>query len=91
MPLIVLEAMAMGKPIVATEVGGVGEVLRDEGADFLLRPDDAEGLAEAVLVLLGDRAKREALGTANREKIKTTYTLERMIRRYERLYTDLLT
>ncbi|MFQ5480246.1 MAG: glycosyltransferase family 4 protein [Thermodesulfobacteriota bacterium] len=90
MPFIVLEAMAMGKPIVATEVGGVGEVLRDEGADFLLQPEDPKGFAGAVTRLIEDKELRTKLGKANRVKIEKNFNLEGMINSYEKLYKDIL-
>jgi len=53
-PLVILEAMAIGKPVIATEVGGVTEVIRDRENGLLVKPDDVHDLANAIITLLAD-------------------------------------
>ena len=62
-----LEAMACGLPLVTTDVGGVREYVGEDGA-FICRPHDSESLARGMLMLLGDRALAERMGTANRRR-----------------------
>ncbi len=90
MPFIVLEAMAMGKPIVATEVGGVGEILGEENSAFLLPPEDPAGLAGAMCGFLEDGELRAKFGRLNRTRLDSIFNLQRMITSYERLYEKIL-
>lgn len=62
LPLAILEAMAAGVPVVATDVGGVGSIVRDGVSGRLVTPGDSAGLASALVELLGDVALRARLG-----------------------------
>jgi glycosyltransferase involved in cell wall biosynthesis len=66
-PLVLLEAMALGKAIIASEIPGVREVLEPDGAGLLFPPDDADALAEALRTLVDDQDLRGALGARARE------------------------
>ncbi len=69
LPLTILEAMAAAKPIVATAVGGIPEVIQD-GVDGIIIPsDDADSLAEAILELLQDKEKRQQMGENGEEEV----------------------
>ena len=68
MPNAVLEAMAAGRPVVATRVGGVPELIRDGENGHLVEPGDAAGMARAVDRLLGDPARAAAMGEAGRRR-----------------------
>ncbi len=86
-----LEAMALGLPVVATEVGGTPEVVVDGETGFLVPPADPERLAAALAkVLLAPELGRE-LGAAGRRRIQERHRVEHMVRAVERLYDDLLT
>ncbi len=89
-PNAVMEAMAMGLPVVATRVGGVPEVARDGDEALLVPPEDAEALAAACLSLLAEPARARRLGAAGRERAARQFSLTRMIRRYEELYQDVV-
>src|SRR5262249_1547843 len=66
---VILEAMAAGRPVVATRVGGTPELVLDGKTGYLVDRGDAEGLANAVLALLQDDALREAFGLAARRHL----------------------
>ncbi len=68
-PQALLEAMAVGVPIVATAVGGIPEMVDDARTGLLVPPGDPEALAEALLALLGDPARRSALVAAGRREV----------------------
>jgi glycosyltransferase involved in cell wall biosynthesis len=87
--IVVLEAMAAGLPVVATAVGGVQELV-DPGRTGLLVPrDDPQRLSEAVVDLLRDRPRREALADAGREAARR-HTKDAMVAEYYALYDELL-
>ncbi len=74
--IVVLEAMAMGKPVIATAHGGPTEVITHNHDGLLIQPDNANVLADTILGLLGDRAGRTKLG-AEAVKTASAYTPER--------------
>ncbi len=85
MPLAVGEAMAMEKPVVATDVGGVRELAGDRGV--LVPPRDSRMLAAAMLDLMGQPAStRQALGSAARERIRAQFSIDRRADDWEKLY-----
>jgi glycosyltransferase involved in cell wall biosynthesis len=88
LPLVILEAMAAGLPVVSTNVGGIPEVLPKESA-WLCPPGDAEALAGVMLqaARCGDLRER---GEIARRVTADNYGLEQMVRRYEELYRRLL-
>lgn len=85
LPVALLEAMIAGRAVVATDVGGVGEVVQDGQTGRLVPPADAPALAHGLLDLLQDEAKRSRLAAAGQERVKRDYTLEEMCNRYARL------
>ncbi|GMU92769.1 MAG: glycosyl transferase [Candidatus Hydrogenedentota bacterium] len=85
---VVLEAAGGGVPVVASEVGGIPEVVCDGVTGLLVRPRDATAIAAAVLALLDDAALRERMGRAAREFVRR-YSVERMVARIEGLYDSL--
>ncbi len=81
-----LETMALGKPVVANDVGGNRELVQ-HGVDGLLVPfGDAEAAADAILSLLLDSERAGAMGRVAKEKITTQFSLEKMVRQYQSLY-----
>ena len=75
-PLTLLEAMALGKPVIAAMVPGVREVLEPDAA-LLVPPEDAHALADAMRRLAADRELRAELGARGRQVVADRYTLER--------------
>jgi glycosyltransferase involved in cell wall biosynthesis len=84
-----VQAMAMGKPIVATRVGGVPEVLGEGEAGLLVPPDDPVQLSQAIEQLLTDRELARKLGEGGKRRAPA-YSAERMVAEIESLYETLL-
>jgi len=85
-----LAAMAMGKPVVGTRVGGIPEVIRDGVNGFLVRPRDPRDLAEALVRILRDPERARAMGREGRRIVEADFTVERMCQRMHDLYQSLL-
>jgi glycosyltransferase involved in cell wall biosynthesis len=85
MPMVMLEAMALGVPLVATAVGDIGAVLRDTGAGVVLRPGDHAAFVEACRSLLQDGDRRERISDRAREA-SARFDVEAMVTRYSRLF-----
>ncbi len=91
MPMVLLEAAAAGLPIVATAVGGNGEVVRDGESGFLVPPRDPEALGQAMLRLMGLPVEQcRGMGERGREHVRANYGLHRVAERWERVYWDAL-
>jgi glycosyltransferase involved in cell wall biosynthesis len=88
-PLAVLEYMAAGKAIVATNVGGIPGVIEDGVQGVLVPPRDVEALAAAVTDLLRDPQRRARFGAAARERQQREFTVDATVRRVEELYAEL--
>jgi glycosyltransferase involved in cell wall biosynthesis len=85
-----LEAMAVGKPVVATRVGGIPEVVVDGQTGLLVPPEDEEALCAAMHRLLGDRDLQLRLGRAGRLRVVEYFTADRMSARYEEVLGETL-
>jgi glycosyltransferase involved in cell wall biosynthesis len=83
-----LEAMAAGRPLVATRVGGNVEMMEDEVSGLLVEPEDPEGLAKAILRLLEDRERAAVMGRAAWQRAEG-FSWDGMVDRYEALYREL--
>jgi glycosyltransferase involved in cell wall biosynthesis len=88
--LALLEAMAAGKAVVATAVGGNPEVVLNGHTGVLVPPEDAAALADAILLLLGDPALAGGLGESGRLRVDKEFSVTAMVQRYEALYAELL-
>lgn len=84
------EAMSMGTPVVAFDVDGVGEVVRDGETGLLAREVSADALAEKIEALLSDAALREKLGERGREVARSEFTAKTMVQKTQALYEQLL-
>ncbi len=89
LPIAMLEAMAAGKAIVVTPVGGIPEAVEHEVHGLLVPPGDVAALAQAISQLLHDSGLRKRLGQAARERIKERYATEVVLECLYELYTSL--
>lgn len=89
-PNAVLEYMAAGKPVVATEGGGTKEAVIHKETGLLVSPRNADALAGAIESLLRNDGARERMGELGRERAETFFSIAKMIQRTEELYGDLL-
>jgi glycosyltransferase involved in cell wall biosynthesis len=87
---VLLEAMAAGLPVAATDVGGAGEVVSDGLTGQLVPASNPSRLAEALSTYVRDEALRARHGSAGRRKAETGFSLEQMISAYVELYDGLL-
>ena len=87
-PLAVMEAMAAGLPVIATEVGGVPELVSSGEEGILVRAGDFSAFADAMQELLDDPEKRTAMGHAARIRAFNEFRVERMVQQYADLYQE---
>jgi glycosyltransferase involved in cell wall biosynthesis len=88
-PLFVFECMARGTPVVATDVGGLPDIIDDGRTGLLVPRRDPDALASALGSLLGDRGRREAIAAAAQERLPE-FSIERISARHAELYEELL-
>ncbi|MCW3991663.1 MAG: N-acetyl-alpha-D-glucosaminyl L-malate synthase BshA [Candidatus Bathyarchaeota archaeon] len=85
-PLTLLEAMSSGLPIIATEVGGIPDIVADGRNGFLVPPNSPEELAEKILELNSDAELRLRMGAAARRTILERFTADKVVPQYEEAY-----
>ena len=83
-----LEAMALGRPVIASDVGGVSRVIRDCCNGLLVPPQNCSVLARNMLDLLDNPARARALGNQARKTVLSEYHAERMIQKTAEVYRD---
>lgn len=86
--LSILEAMALGRPVVASEVGGIPEMVEHGRTGLLVPPHDPDALAGAIVRLLTDAALARTLGAAGRELVHERFCAELMVRAIETIYDE---
>jgi glycosyltransferase involved in cell wall biosynthesis len=87
---VMLEAMAMGKPVVATDVGGVSAAVRDGQTGLIVPSHDADALADKLVSLLTDNELATRIGAAGRELVRDSFDAERMAIETANLYREVL-
>ena len=90
MPNALLEGMACARAIVASNVGGMPDVVRDGENGVLVPPGDANALADAILSLLADPSRRARLGRAARATVESDFTPERELQRNLEIYRSVM-
>jgi glycosyltransferase involved in cell wall biosynthesis len=90
LPNVLLEAMALDVPVVATRVNGVPRLVQDGRNGLLVAPDDLNGLTTALAGILKNAALRELFRVAGRHTIETRYSFVTRMQRLARLYDDIL-
>jgi glycosyltransferase involved in cell wall biosynthesis len=88
-PMAILEAMAVGLPVVATSVGGIPDLITDGEAGLLVPPRDPAAIAASLAMLAGDPALRASLGSAAAERHRRRWTAEKMIEGYANVLWEL--
>ena len=90
-PVVAIEALAAGRPVVATRVGGLPDVVSDGEDGFLVEVGDVEGVAAALERLARDPELRTRMGAAGPPRVVPRYRVERLVDDVDRLYRELLT
>jgi glycosyltransferase involved in cell wall biosynthesis len=90
-PVSILEAMACGKPVVATDVGSVGEAVIDTQTGFLVEPGDAQRMARHLIHLFRKPALARRMGRLGRQHVIDRWSLTQMVRGYEALIGEIYT
>ena len=90
LPLSVLEAMAAGKPVIASRVGGTDEAVVHGETGILVPPSDPAALARAIRELLADPATAQAYGARGRARVAREFSVDAMVERVSALYDELL-
>jgi glycosyltransferase involved in cell wall biosynthesis len=86
--LSILEAMALSRPVVASNVGGIPEVIEDGVSGLLVEPHDAETLATAIIRLLSNHPFADMIGRAGHDVVHQRFCAERMVHEIEALYDE---
>src|SRR5207244_4233745 len=89
MPNVVLESMLAARPVVATAVGGVVEVIEHGETGFVVPPRDANALAASIAALLKDPDGAARMGAAGRAHARATYSVDRMVNDFQELWASL--
>ncbi len=88
LPMSILEAMALARPVIATDVGGTRDLVRDGETGHLVRPGDAAAITRAVLSLAADAKRAAKLGAAGRRLQREHFTGEAMVQGYAKAFEE---
>jgi glycosyltransferase involved in cell wall biosynthesis len=89
-PLVIMEAMAAGVPVVTTDVGAVRDMIDDSVEGFIVPPGDVDALASRIALLAEDAGLRSRLGSNGRARAERDFSIETTVAGYERLLTSLV-
>lgn len=87
---VMLEAMALGKPVIATGVGGVYSVIRDNETGLLIPPSESQPLADRILELLNDPVRARSIGEAGRALVRKEFRVETMVAFTASIYREVV-
>ena len=87
---VAMEAMIVGKPVVASRTGGLADIVAHERTGLLVPPGDVEALRDALQALIDDPAKRATLGEAGRQRVRERFTASVVVPEIEGVYRELL-
>ena len=90
LPTVILEAMALGKPVIASRRGGAAEIVADQVTGLLFSPENSEELASAMSRLIEDRTLRYRMGSAAVERFRSRFTLSQQIENLINFYDGLV-
>jgi glycosyltransferase involved in cell wall biosynthesis len=88
--MVALEAMERARPVIASAVGGLPEIVADGETGLVVPPADTDALAEAIVAVAGDLPRAAAMGESGRERALSTFTPQRCVERIEELYARVL-
>jgi glycosyltransferase involved in cell wall biosynthesis len=88
--IVLLEAMAAGKPVIASRVGGIPEIINHNLNGILVEPANSAEIAAAILNLLKEPAKMRRMGEAGREEVKKRFSADTMAKKIETLYNEII-
>jgi len=86
LPMAILEGMAYGKPVLATNIGGSSFVVKHGKNGFLSKPKDPKNLAKYIRILCEDRSLREKMGMYGRKLVESEFTLDKMLNETLKIY-----
>ena len=87
-PTVAMEAMAMSRPLIATRMGGLTDLVVDGENGLLVPPDDVEALRQAMAALLSNPARCEQMGQAGKRRL-AAFQASHVVQRLEELYVEL--
>jgi len=87
---VMLDAMAMGRPVIATRVGGIYCAVRDSETGLLVPPSNSQALAERIIELLDDPTKAQSIGSAARDLVEREFGVQGMVEQTAALYREVL-
>lgn len=90
MPLVLMEAIACGTPCITFDIGGCGDIIRDDTGGYLIKPFDIETFADKTIEILSDNKKLEELSRTARQFAKEHFSLETMARAYHQLFSNII-
>ena len=86
--MVIAEAMAAGRPVVAARVGGIPDLLVDGVTGLLCPPEDAQSLAQALVTLLTDRSRQASMGLAAQATARARFDPRAVAHEHARIYYD---
>lgn len=86
---VAIEAMAMAKPVIATNAGGIPEVVKDNITGILVPPKDVNAMAKAIVELLNNRKRMDEMGARGRERVSKVFSIENNVKATEEIYRAL--
>ncbi|MCM8799271.1 MAG: glycosyltransferase family 4 protein [Candidatus Omnitrophica bacterium] len=89
-PIAVLEAMALAKPVVVTDTGGISEIIKDKFNGFLVRCGDVEKISSIILNLLKDKMLKDMIAQNAKDSIDSKYNITSMINSTQKLYLEVI-
>ncbi len=88
-PMVILEAMAAGVPVITSDVGGIGEIIEDSKTGLLISPRDPQAIVESINTLLENRELAASISRNSLAEVKTRFSSHSMSERYERAYLSI--